>query len=133
MKSLVTTRYHANTSQISLSKKILKRSEINIDVLQNRVVLKKEKKERGLDRVKASAIGRRSVTPETILTVIQYKKANPALSCSDISKKSEQLFGKQLTKENIQMYLSGRTKLFEEEFPVGGITYETYRSMVNIP
>lgn len=127
----IADEYKVSRQYISniLKKKILKRSEINMDTLKNKVIHKKEKQERGLDRVKASAIGRRSNPAETVLAVLQYKKANPKMSFPAISKESEKLFGKFINPNQVQFYCTGRTKLFDEEFPINGITYETYLSM----
>lgn len=62
----------------------------------------------------------RKIAPDVIVNVMLYSRNNPRLSRKDIGKEFK------ITDEQVRSIVTGKTVVFEFEFPINGITWEEY-------
>ena len=112
---------------------VLKLEEIdNDEIIDAKVKKSKERRMNGIltkeEAAQKSSICRRNknVATSTIIDIIKFKKANTTMSNPDISKLFEHT-----TPDTVKDYCSGKTKLFESEFPIGITTYDDYVLLMN--
>ena len=78
-----------------------------------------------------TALSKRTCRPETILQIMMEKYKNRSIKPKhvfELYKMSEPT----LTIDKVKQYISGKTKLFECEFPIHEISYDTYQDIVKV-
>lgn len=116
-----------------LKGKVLKLSQMDDEVFRERVRKNAEKRKEGQADVDREVLhsqqtskGKRKASANVIVQVIRHKLANPKISANKVSQQSMELFDTQLSQMQVQCFWTGKTKLFEDEFPCEGMTWDEY-------
>jgi hypothetical protein len=123
------------------NKILLPTTEMNIEWFMDKQKNKNEKKQQtnllltnGLTDKDVHAlrttIGKRKISAEMAIKLIVFKSQHPDTTVKDMASKSEELFGCVLSSDVIRALCSGKTKMFEHEFPLSDVTYDEYNTMI---